>query len=104
MKININNLQLTAEAAKYMASLRLVMRNSFTEQAESLHYRRRNFPRTHTPGGGLYCTPLIFELLDFIVRLVALVPKPRFHQIRFQGVFSPIFWTLGLHGCNGLIS
>lgn len=58
MKININNLQLTADAAKYMASLRLVMRNSFTEQAESLHYGRRNFPRTHTPGGGLYCTPL----------------------------------------------
>ena len=32
---------------------------------------------------------MIFEPLDFIVRLAALVPKPRVNLIRFHGVFAP---------------
>lgn len=34
-------------------------------------------------------THVIFDPLDFIARLAALVPKPRFHLIRFHGVFAP---------------
>jgi hypothetical protein len=34
-------------------------------------------------------THVIFEPLDFIARLVALVPKPRANLIRFHGVFAP---------------
>ncbi|WP_274519433.1 transposase [Legionella cincinnatiensis] len=34
-------------------------------------------------------THVVFEPLDFIVRLVALVPKPRMHLTRFYGVFAP---------------
>jgi len=44
----------------------------------------------------LQCTPyangtthVIFEPLDFVSRLVALVPKPRVHLTRFHGVFAP---------------
>ena len=31
-------------------------------------------------------THVVFEPLDFIARLAALVPKPRFHLTRFHGV------------------
>ena len=34
-------------------------------------------------------THVIFEPLDFISRLVALVPEPRVNLIRFHGVFAP---------------
>lgn len=34
-------------------------------------------------------THVIFEPLDFIARLSARVPKPRFHLTRFHGVFAP---------------
>ena len=34
-------------------------------------------------------TPVIFEPLDFIARLAALVPKPRVNLTRFHGVFAP---------------
>ncbi len=34
-------------------------------------------------------TQVIFELLDFIAKLAALVPKPRINLIRFHGVFAP---------------
>ena len=34
-------------------------------------------------------THVLFEPLDFIARLSALVPKPRFHLTRFHGVFAP---------------
>ena len=34
-------------------------------------------------------THVILEPLDFISRLVALVPKPRVHLTRFHGVFAP---------------
>jgi len=34
-------------------------------------------------------THVIFEPLDFIARLTALVPKPRVNLTRFHGVFAP---------------
>ena len=34
-------------------------------------------------------THVIFEPLDFVSRLVSLVPKPRVNLIRFHGVFAP---------------
>ena len=34
-------------------------------------------------------THVIFEPLDFIARLAALVPKPRVNLTRYQGVFAP---------------
>jgi hypothetical protein len=34
-------------------------------------------------------TRVIFEPLDFIARLAALVPKPRVNLTRFRGVFAP---------------
>ncbi len=34
-------------------------------------------------------THVVFEPLDFIARLVALVPKPRVNLTRFHGVFAP---------------
>jgi len=34
-------------------------------------------------------THVVFELLDFIARLAALVPKPRVHLTRFHEVFAP---------------
>jgi len=34
-------------------------------------------------------THIILEPLDFIARLVALVPKPRGNLTRFHGVFAP---------------
>ena len=34
-------------------------------------------------------THVIFEPLDFIARLAALVPKPRVNLTRYHGVFSP---------------
>ena len=58
MKIDIKNLSLTPEAAQYMADNILVMRNSFTEQVESLHYGLSRIPEAFTAGGGIYCTPL----------------------------------------------
>ena len=32
---------------------------------------------------------MVFDPLDFIARLAALVPKTRFHLTRFHGVFAP---------------
>lgn len=34
-------------------------------------------------------THVLFEPLDFIARLAALVPRPRTHLIRYHGVFAP---------------
>jgi hypothetical protein len=34
-------------------------------------------------------TQVIFEPLDFIARLVALVPRPRVNLTRYHGVFAP---------------
>ena len=40
-------------------------------------------------GVGKVAGYVIFEPLDFIARLAALVPKPRVNLARFQGVFAP---------------
>lgn len=52
-----------------------------------------------TPGGNVRyqlktpyrdgTTDVIFEPLDFIARLVALIPRPRANLTRFHGVFAP---------------
>jgi hypothetical protein len=34
-------------------------------------------------------THVVFEPLDFLARLAALVPKPRVNLTRFHGVFAP---------------
>lgn len=34
-------------------------------------------------------THVVFEPLDFLARLAALVPKPRVHLTRYHGVFAP---------------
>ena len=34
-------------------------------------------------------THVIFDPLDFIARLVALIPKPRVNLARYHGVFAP---------------
>jgi hypothetical protein len=42
-------------------------------------------PAAHNDG----TTHVIFELLDFIAKLAALVPKPIVNLTRFHGVFAP---------------
>jgi len=39
--------------------------------------------------GKISATHVIFQPLDFIGRLAALVPKPRVNLTRFHGVFAP---------------
>ena len=34
-------------------------------------------------------THVVFQPLDFLARLAALVPRPRVNLTRFQGVFAP---------------
>jgi hypothetical protein len=34
-------------------------------------------------------THVVFELLDFLARLAALVPRPRLNLTRYHGVFAP---------------
>ena len=34
-------------------------------------------------------TPILFEPMDFIAKLAALVPKPRVNLTRCHGVFTP---------------
>ena len=48
--------------------------------------KSRRFRRTPWRNG---TTHVIFEPLDFISRLVSLVPKPRANLTRFHGVFAP---------------
>lgn len=43
----------------------------------------------HSKAGHLRETPVIFEPLDFIVKLAALVSKPRVNLACFHGVFAP---------------
>ncbi len=35
-------------------------------------------------------THVLFEPVDFIARLAALVPRPRAHLIRYHGLFAPV--------------
>jgi hypothetical protein len=51
-------------------------------------YRER-LPRERSECFGHGTTHVIFEPLDFIARLAALVPKPRVNLTRFHGVFAP---------------
>ena len=37
-------------------------------------------------------THVVFEPLDFMARLAALVPRPRAHLTRYHGVFAPHSW------------
>ena len=41
-------------------------------------------------------THVLFEPVDFIARLAALVPRPRAHLVRYHGLFAPI-----AHGSAG---
>jgi hypothetical protein len=50
---------------------------------------RESLPREHSECFGHGTTHVIFEPLDFIARLAALVPKPRVNLTRFHGVFAP---------------
>ena len=47
----------------------------------------QNFPRFLSYRDGT--THVIFEPLDFIAKLAALVPRPRVNRTRFHGVFAP---------------
>lgn len=47
-----------------------------------IHYRLKTPYRDGT-------THVVFEPLDFIARLAALVPKPRVNLTRFHGMFAP---------------
>jgi len=61
--------RLTIEAANFMFDNGLTMRNSYTTQVMSLHYKIRHFPETHSAGRGQYGVPL------WTVKLKEL-PKP----------------------------
>ena len=50
---------------------------------------RESLPRERSECFGHGTTHVIFEPLDFIARLAALVPKPRVNLTRFHGVFAP---------------
>lgn len=58
-----------------------VERLSLTEQG-LIRYRLKTPYRDGT-------TDVLFEPLDFLARLAALVPPPRIHLTRFHGVFAP---------------
>ncbi len=50
---------------------------------------RESLPRERSECFGHGTTHVIFEPLDFIARLAALVPRPRVNLTRFHGVFAP---------------
>ena len=50
---------------------------------------RESLPRERSECFGYGTTHVIFEPLDFIARLAALVPKPRVNLTRYHGVFAP---------------
>ena len=50
---------------------------------------RESLPRERSECFGYGTTHVIFEPLDFIARLAALVPKPRVNLTRYNGVFAP---------------
>lgn len=76
------------ERQKLERLCRYISRPAIAEQRLSLtsngnvHYQLKTPYRDGT-------THVIFEPLDFIARLAALVPKPRVHLTRFHGVFAP---------------
>jgi hypothetical protein len=46
-------------------------------------------------------THVVFEPLDFLARLAALVPKPRVYLTRYHGVFAPHSRCGGSPGARG---
>ena len=58
-----------------------IQRLSLTSQGDVVYQLKRPF-RDGT-------TEVVFEPLDFIARLAALIPKPRVNLTRFHGVFAP---------------
>jgi hypothetical protein len=50
---------------------------------------RESLPRERSECFGYGTTHVIFEPLDLMARLAALVPKPRVNLTRFHGVFAP---------------
>jgi len=51
---------------------------------------RESLPRERSECFGHGTTHVIFEPLDLIARLAALVPKPRVNLTRFHGLFAPL--------------
>jgi len=76
------------ERAKLERLCRYITRPAVSEQRLSLtkHGQVRYSLKTPWRDG---TTQVIFEPLDFIARLAALVPKPRVNLTRFHGVFAP---------------
>ncbi len=50
---------------------------------------RESLPHERSECFGYGTTHVIFEPLDFMARLAALVPRPRANLTRFHGVFAP---------------
>lgn len=76
------------ERAKLERLCRYIARPAVSTKRLSLtrHGKVRYELKTHYSDG---TTHVLFEPLDFISRLAALVPKPRVHLTRFHGVFAP---------------
>ena len=67
---------------------RYISRPALSNQRLSLTRNRQIRYQLKTPYSD-GTTHVLFEPLDFIARLVALVPRPRLNLTRFHGVFAP---------------
>lgn len=76
------------ERKKLERLCRYISRPAVSEQRLSLTSNGNIRYRLKTPYKD-GTTHVIFEPLDFIARLAALVPKPRVNLTRFHGVFAP---------------
>jgi hypothetical protein len=76
------------ERAKLERLCRYITRPAVSTKRLSLTHNGRVRYELKTPWRN-GTTHVIFEPLDFISRLVALVPKPRVNLTRFHGVFAP---------------
>jgi len=103
-----NQARLTAVAVAEPISIGMGMPNqgpiSAELQAQRLSLTRNGQVRyqlktPYTDG----TTHVLFEPLDFISRLVALVPKPRVNLTRFHGVFAPNSKYRALCPCRRLL-
>ena len=76
------------EREKLERLCRYIARSAVSEKRLSLLSNKKVRYELKTPyrDGTMH---VIFEPLDFIARLVALVPKPRVNLTRFHGVFAP---------------
>ncbi len=48
------------------------------------------WPTRSSTHSAIASTHVLFEPLDFIARLAALVPRPRTHLVRYHGLFAPV--------------